>query len=265
MNYKKPHNVSEYKDWLKKNHNVVINKSLSGYYDSITRKISQDLKESNFWKQLCDSLTSFDQEYQINTSYPLIIHGYKPKVLIKPFDSFILKTFRKNIIENLNWPNEPDGGWLIPSECFNFINDIIRTSIIVKYLDGVNFIVDKIDDYCKNINLKCVSSFEAREEGYYASHINVIKEFEIPRRNWDTKNIEITFEIQITTQLQEVIRRLLHKYYDKRRISTKTSTMKWQWDYKSDEFATNYLGHILHYIEGMIMDIRDKKGELNEQ
>jgi hypothetical protein len=28
--------------------------------------------------------------------------------------------------------------------------------------------------------------------------------------------------------------------------------------YKSDEFAINYLGHILHYLEGTIVEIRDK-------
>jgi len=27
------------------------------------------------------------------------------------------------------------------------------------------------------------------------------------------------------------------------------------------EFAANYLGHILHYIEGMIIDVRDKNRE----
>ena len=25
------------------------------------------------------------------------------------------------------------------------------------------------------------------------------------------------------------------------------------------EFAANYLGHVLHYVEGMIMDIREKQ------
>ena len=35
--------------------------------------------------------------------------------------------------------------------------------------------------------------------------------------------------------------------------------MKWQWDYKSDEFSANYLGHILHYVEGMIVEIREKQ------
>ncbi len=43
-----------------------------------------------------------------------------------------------------------------------------------------------------------------------------------------------------------------------RRKLLKPPDTKWQWDYKGDEFATNYLGHILHYVEGMIMDVRER-------
>jgi hypothetical protein len=34
--------------------------------------------------------------------------------------------------------------------------------------------------------------------------------------------------------------------------------------YRTEEFRANYLGHILHYIEGMIIDIRDKQKKENE-
>jgi len=30
-------------------------------------------------------------------------------------------------------------------------------------------------------------------------------------------------------------------------------------DYKSPEFSSNYLGHIIHYVKGMIVEIRDKE------
>ena len=33
----------------------------------------------------------------------------------------------------------------------------------------------------------------------------------------------------------------------------------WQWDYTNDRFNTNYLGHIVHYVEGMIVQLRDKQ------
>jgi hypothetical protein len=96
-------------------------------------------------------------------------------------------------------------------------------------------------------------------EGYYAVHLYFTDEYEIPRIDWDTEKCKISFEIQITTQLQEVIKNLLHKYYERRRIEFEPTDQKWQWDFRSLEFSTNYLGHILHYVEGMIVDIREKQ------
>ena len=112
---------------------------------------------------------------------------------------------------------------------------------------------------CKECKVKCKVDFEAKEEGYYAAHMYVTNKFEIPKMGLGTEFVNVRIEFQITTQLQEVIIKLLHKYYEKRRKQEKLiENIKWQWDYKSDEFATNYLGHILHYIEGMIMERREK-------
>jgi ppGpp synthetase/RelA/SpoT-type nucleotidyltranferase len=49
-----------------------------------------------------------------------------------------------------------------------------------------------------------VTSFEAKEEGYYAAHISVLQNFAVPGPSWDSTNINVWIEIQITTQLQEV-------------------------------------------------------------
>ncbi|GAI51334.1 unnamed protein product [marine sediment metagenome] len=54
---------------------------------------------------------------------------------------------------------------------------------------------------------------------------------------------------------------MLHKYYEETRKRLEKEDIKWQWNYKSDEFVANYLGHILHYVEGMIMEIREKQKE----
>ena len=43
--------------------------------------------------------------------------------------------------------------------------------------------------------------FEATEEGYYAVHIYVPEEFEIPRIDWDTEMVTASVEIQVTTQI----------------------------------------------------------------
>ncbi len=138
------------------------------------------------------------------------------------------------------------------------INDIVRTCFVAKYLDGVRFLVDSLETMSKNHGLSCRNYFVSGEDGYYAAHLYIRREFEIPRMTFDTDMIEIEIELQVTTQLQDVIRRLLHIHYETRREQHDAPEGQWQWDYKSDEFATNYLGHILHYAEGMIVEVRDR-------
>jgi len=258
---KKPKYPNEYKEWLKKEHKVEISDRTRTYYESVTSKIKTDFGKSDFWTQLTENLREFDSEYRLKTGYPLLAPGFKPGLYIKPFDSFLLKTFKKNILENKNWSNEPEGGWILPRNWYSKINDIIRTLFVVKYLDGVEFMIDKIKSICEQQGLPCRIFLEAREEGYYAAHLYTKQEFEVPRVTWDTEKIKVSIEIQITTQLQEVIRKLLHKYYEGKRKRVKEEDIKWQWNYKSDEFVTNYLGHILHYVEGMIVEIRERQKE----
>lgn len=259
MNTEKPKDICEYKEWLSKYHKAEVVERTKTYYASVANKVKMDFEKSGFWIELNDNLKEFDSEYYSHKGLHLLIETNKPQLYVKPFDSFLLKTFRKNILENVYWPNEPKGGWIPPNSWYSRINDIIRTLFVVKYLDGVEFMIDRIHKLCMQHTLTCEPFLEAREEGYYAAHIYTKKIFEIPRINWDTEKVEFSIEIQITTQLQEVIRQLLHKYYEERRKRAREEDTKWQWNYKSDEFVTNYLGHILHYVEGMIMEVRERQ------
>lgn len=259
---KQPKNIEEYKKWLKEQHNILIDKRLSTYYKKVTTLVKNNLESSDFWLQLINNLKEHHDEYLIKSKgYLLLLESAESiNILIKPFDSLLDKSFRKNILNNKNFENPPSAGWIFPTNWLTRINDIIRTTIVVKYLDGVEFILEKLKSFLEhNCNKKCKSHLEAREEGYYAAHLYFKHEFEIPSIDFDTEFIEISIEIQITTQLQELIKRLLHRYYEKKRLRKKSKEKnKWQWNYRSNEFATNYLGHILHYIEGMIMDIRER-------
>lgn len=260
MNNQKPKNIDEYKIWLKNEHEVEITERTKTHYESVAIQIKKNFEESDFWISLTENLREYNDEYLLKTGYQLFIPR-KPDIYIKSFDSFLLKTFRKNILENEYWDNEPNGSWIFPDNWYTRINDIVRTFFIVKYLDGVEFLSEKIENHCEQHNTQCNVSFEAKEEGYYAAHLYTIQKFEIPKVNWDTIKVDVPIEIQITTQLQEVIRKLTHQYYEKRRENVKFEDIKWQWNYKSDEFIANYLGHILHYVEGMIMEIRERQEE----
>ena len=258
METDKPKNIDEYKIWLKNSHHIEVSAHTRNYYDTVASKANNDFRATQFWQTLKSDLEQINQQYYLSTNYYLFVESVLPELHTKPFDSFLLKTFRQNVLSNNNWPKPPDSGWLLPENWFSQINDVVRTCFVVKYLDGVDFLASQLTERSNASGYNYRVDYEAKEEGYYAAHFYVTFPCEVPREDWDTRDETISVEIQITTQLQEVIRQILHKYYEQRR-SRPTTNVKWQWDYKSDEFATNYLGHILHYVEGMIMDVRDKK------
>jgi len=251
----------DYIKWMKNEQNVSITAKERDYYSLVSNAVLEGFKKSKFWCDLLTNINKYDQEYQVITGYNLVIPNFVPELKIKPFKSFLEKTYRKNILDNDAFPEAPEDGWVVPKNWFTRINDIVRTMFVVKYFDGVKFLVSKIEALSKNHDLNLLVDYEAREEGYYAAHLCIRQEFEIPHELWDTIRANIAVELQITTQFQEVIRKLLRKYYEKKRIAIMKPTEKWQWDSGCDEFCTNYLGHILHYIEGTIVEIRDKQKE----
>jgi hypothetical protein len=263
----KPSTIEEYTEWLKKRHNLEISSRIKKHYEIVAEQIKIRFITCDFWKELKESrIGDFDEDYKItHNNYPLLGQSPFPEVVTKPFDSFLLKTYRKNVLENTHWPDPPQSDrvsdWILPQNWFERINDIVRACFVVKYLDGVSFLAGKIQELCKNRNLDCAVNLEAREEGYYAAHLSLSCKFEIPKINFDTEIASIIIEVQITSQLQEVIRTMLHKHYEERRKRIVAVDEKWQWNYKSTEFSTNYLGHILHYLEGMIVEIRDRQRE----
>lgn len=259
MSVDKPRSIDEYRVWLNEQHRVEISERTQTYYEAVFSKAARDFSHTPFWQTLKSELDQINQQYYLNTKYYLFIESTLPELHTKSFDSFLLKTFRQNVLNNKNWPEPPNDGWLLPENWFSRINDTVRTFFVVKYLDGVNFLADHLSERGKAAGYDCRVDFEAKEEGYYAAHFYIRFPCEVPRENWDTKDVDISVEIQITTQLQEVIRHLLHKHYEQRRVDFLPPDVKWQWDYRSEEFAANYLGHILHYVEGMIMEVRDKQ------
>jgi hypothetical protein len=183
-----------------------------------------DFETSELWIGILGELQEWNDEYA-KGGYPLLV-TFEPALVTKPYASFLMKTFRKNCVRNVNWPDEPPGGWLLPDNWYSRENDLVRTFLVVKYLDGVEFAMEKLRAYGVDHGVEAVATLEARIEGYYAA---------------------------------QVMRTHLHEYYDERRLQKPIDLVDWQWNYRSSEFSTGYLAHILHYVEGMIVEIRDKQ------
>ena len=162
---------------------------------------------------------------------------------------------------NENWPDEPDGGWHEPNNWLYRTKDILRTTVLTRYLDGVKLVTDELTELCESHSMTYEMDFEAREVGYYAAHFLIRERVEVPRLKWNTEVLDVAIEIQIATTVHGVVRDLLHPYYERQRLALEAPDTKWQWDYRSDEFAANYIGHMSHYLDGMIMGVRDRQTE----
>ncbi len=268
----KPKNPREYILWWNKHFDTKINLSVKKLYDHVSKLVKQEFENSDKYKDFKHQLYNHEVEYRRSHGYDLLMKIPEEISLgIKEWKDFISKVWRKNVVYNLNWVEEnwsqsvcePNGGWITPDNWFDNIHDIVRTTIVVKYLDGVEFLLDKMHNHFVDCGCQCTPDWIAKDEGYYAAHLNIAQDYEI-LIGMKTQKKTISVEIQITTQMKDVIASLTHKYYERRRESLKPPDIKWQWDYKSDEFSPNYIGHMLHYIEGAVMQIRDRE-ETNGQ
>lgn len=247
----------QYQSWLHDEHKVDSAKQ-ENHYKGAVDQIKQQFATCPFWGSIINSLPDIDANYQLTNGVPLIT-GLNPEIYKKPYESFLNKTYRINIIDNEAWPAPPKNGWLLPPDWYSQVGDIVRTTLVVRYLDGVQFLLDEIARLAKKQDIELEYSLESRPEGYYAAHLSYKKEIELTTIEWGIESRSIQFEIQITTGVKQLIKSLLHKHYEEQRIRPARDTSDWQWDYKSEEFVANYLGHVIHYIEGMIVEVRDRQ------
>lgn len=254
---KKPTSIIEYKKWMYTNDIFEFHDDIAqrNYYEAMTEKMKQSFEGGCFWEKFCEHLKELEEKYRKITRYGLLKKDFFPKLFIKPYESFIDKSFRKNILNNSQWPSPPNGEWITCTNAAEQFSDLIRTNVIVQYLDGVDYVATEIQSLTK-----CKVDYQANIEGYYAVHIDVPSKFEIPTTTWETNLLDGSVEIQITTELKALIKDLLHKTYEKHRISNSVDYKErgWQWDYRSDEFRLNFLGHVVHNLEANILEIRDK-------
>lgn len=258
------HTMADYIEWHRNTLEPDIDYELR-YYEAVAPEMCRGFRSSGLWQSLLGAVPKWGQDYRDRTDYALWASDESPELVSKSRESFALKVFRKNFLENERFPDPPADGWIDSGNWFARTNDVVRTCLIVRYLDGVEDVCRRTRELASQLGYEVDVSFEARDEGYYAAHMLVRGfEFRVPSRTWDYTGLSAPIEIQVTTQVKDVIRDLTHRYYEVRRQRPESGTKKWQWEYRSDEFAANYLGHTLHYLEGTIMDIRERAKRMGD-
>jgi|HubBroStandDraft_6_1064221.scaffolds.fasta_scaffold156670_2 hypothetical protein len=184
----------EYERWLSTEYGISNLNAHRNNYETVCRELLDDFHGSVFWKAVLSALPDIDALYLVDNKFPLV-SSFEPALLAKPWSSFIEKTYRKNIVENGAFPNPPPGGWCLPPEWYSQIHDIIRTTIVVKYIDGVPLVLKQLQDIAAETHLVCEADLETREDGYYGAHFSLEQECQISTMDWSKETRVIYLEV----------------------------------------------------------------------
>jgi hypothetical protein len=228
------------------------------FYDLNVGRVLSTAQEHPFFLGADEFLSEACLEYDAAGPFGLLMGKNEIQLVTKPFDSVINKSYRKNIAFNDRYPRAPREGWLVPDNWFSSLDDLIRGTIVTKYIDGPEFLSKRLTDLAKRLSLDSLVSSRESDSGYYAYHFSLKMPVQVAQIDMTPIDLVTSVEIQITTQLQEILRKLTHGLYEELRIDPRHDKRAWKWDFGSSRFQASYLGHTLHMLEGMIVQLKNK-------
>lgn len=212
-------------------------------------------QEHPFFASLPYFIVEIESAYRKQTGYDLLVPRSTLELGRKSFDSFVEKAWRKNVIENALFPFAPTLGWITFANCTTTVNDIVRGTLVCRYLDGPEYLARQLKQRANALALESRYYSQQNERGYYAYHFYVKIPVKIIDLSLNASVSYVEIEIQLSTQLQEVLRDLTHRLYEELRV-VEQSDDAWKWDFAQKRFKASYLGHTLHLIEGVIVELR---------
>lgn len=253
-----PKTMSEYMEWA----NLVLADDLSSdttrrIYDTNVAMALSAIQQTPFSRELTDLLAKASRQYYEKTGSRLRMDDSQVEFAVKPYMSAVNKLFRLNVIWNRSFPNPPPGGWVTSQNVYSRLDDLIRATIVCKFLDGPEFLAETISSFASAHNRPTESRRLERDDGYYAFHVYTSFDVELTDSLWAVKTHSLKAEIQITTQLQELLRELTHRSYEKVRLERQPDRKNWKWQIRDPRFRAGFLSHSLHMIEGLILELRD--------
>jgi ppGpp synthetase/RelA/SpoT-type nucleotidyltranferase len=218
----------------------------------------------DFFKGLDNFLRESSEACQAQKGADLFMRGIpEVKPVLKSYTSAVNKSFRHNIIWNKNFENPPEDGWVTPTNWFSTFNDIVRSTVVCKFIDGPQFLAERLKAYATVLGLDSDYTSQQKDDGYYAYHFYVNFPVEL-LINGVPSVVNVKIEIQLTTQLQEVLYKITHRYYEHLRNQRAADPSKWKWEVDSNRFRAGYVSHTLHLLEAIILELRDSDDAVTE-
>lgn len=245
--------------WLAQRERTSLS-TLERQYATRINELLTAARGSAAWSAIERLLPEADAESERDTGRRLLMPNHTARLDPKPFLSAFDKAYRKDCLQNQDWPDPPGGrDWLRPWNLHQEVHDLVRTAIYCRFLDGASQLAERISVAVRQAGGSCDPEYMANETGYYAVHLSLPVRTYVTTGDWNSEEITFNIEVQVATMTQWVLRTLSHELYAKQRVQP-PSNEKWQWDPASESFKNNYLWHLLHFADGVMVEIRDQYG-----
>lgn len=253
-----PRTLESYYPWAVEHlESTFLDPAVANMYRANMASIKTTVEKHEFFQKLNDKSGQWCEEYTQKTDSQLFTSDSVPTFVTKPFESAIDKSFRFNVLWNENFPEQPKDGWITTTNLVVSFNDVIRGCLVCKYVDGPKYVTEKLSEFASSLALKHRFYSQERDDGYYAYHFYVKIPVNLLNIDFTSYEAEVEVEIQVTTQLQEVLRSITHKFYEKERSVDTEDVDKWKWNFESGKFKVGYLSHTLHLLESIILESRN--------
>lgn len=226
-------------------------------YETTLAAASDAIGGSPLWTSLPAVVGTVAEAYRNAHSCELLsAHNTTPPLLKKSFESAVNKTFRLNVLWNRNYPDPPKDGFVTPLNWFDRLDDVLRATLVCRYVDGPSSIIDGLRARATELEIEHTVRTVSRDEGYYGHHFYARHPTTVVGHDGSIRTASVSIELQVTTQMQDLLRSLTHRFYEEDRLQRRPDS-SWKWDFTSRKFRARYLAHTLHLVEALVVTVRD--------
>lgn len=240
-------------EWLRRLAELRPEVRLPGFWTNVAENCARwaaEVSVGPFWAQAKVRLDRWRMEYRAASQADLLTQPDLPSFLPKPEKSIYDKLFRrcKDVRDYID-KAIPREGPPVPR-----LGDLVRTRIVCRYIDGVEFLATKLMELADEMGLSPSRRREGRLEGYFAQHVTVSQDV-IFRLAGYGELAKIICEIQIASEMATRMWDAAHSLYEIVR-GTGDDPEDWQWKPDDPRFISNQLGHMIHLADGLLVQLR---------
>lgn len=205
---------------------------------------------SPLWRTATSRLQAWRQDYRRISGTDLLTADVLP-----PFVGKGAPRIQQKVVQVCEKQGSLEACFSTPDVPVPELNDLVRTRIACKYMDGVEFLTTHLFGLAEELGCDPKRMRQGKLEGYFAQHLTFTAPV-IFRVGGAPKSVTIRCEVQVATELSTRVWEAAHGIYEHARVQAE-SPDEWQWNPTDPRFISRQLGHMVHLADGLLIQLRD--------